>query len=411
MLIKRILISNYKTIEKAELDLDPGITILYGPNSAGKSSILDAITLITRCTYGVGKIETGIEGIAKLINKYALKNKKKASIRIESHINILGEVRKIGLEIGVHKELEEVPVFWNFTFEDDKGAEILHVYDYKEGAYTIVEKARRIIKAKHPLLEDRSLLDSHYYEDLEVEKECNNLYKTARKLDELFRTEKEVYIGEDKRKFLSNILTRIKSFVSREKILEEIHELLIESLQYGRTLLEDFIRSMNHIVSDVFIIEDIKYIGETRWKISSIIEGSEKSIELPLIQLSDGMLRLMYILLKILSIDYYASNRLGDILEGLGKKESLSPMILIEGLDCNVHVDWLINFLDWFKYRRPKVQLCIETHSGLMLSGALKYGYRAYYIKEGKAYRVDKERLSDVDLFEREVKVRRDLLS
>jgi len=53
MLIKRILIYNYRTIKKVVLDLDSGITVFFGPNSAVKSSILDAITLITCCTYGV----------------------------------------------------------------------------------------------------------------------------------------------------------------------------------------------------------------------------------------------------------------------------------------------------------------------------------------------------------------------
>jgi len=54
MLIKRILIYNYKTIKKAVLNLDSGIIVFFGPNSADKSSIPDAITLITCCIYGVG---------------------------------------------------------------------------------------------------------------------------------------------------------------------------------------------------------------------------------------------------------------------------------------------------------------------------------------------------------------------
>ena len=46
--IKKVVIKNFKCIKELELELAP-LTILVGPNSSGKSSILEALALMAQC--------------------------------------------------------------------------------------------------------------------------------------------------------------------------------------------------------------------------------------------------------------------------------------------------------------------------------------------------------------------------
>ena len=50
-MIRRIAIQGYKSLQDVKLDLDP-LTIVIGPNAAGKSNLLDAIGLLSRTVEG-----------------------------------------------------------------------------------------------------------------------------------------------------------------------------------------------------------------------------------------------------------------------------------------------------------------------------------------------------------------------
>ena len=43
MYLKNILINNYKSIQKAQIDFEPGLNIVIGKNGAGKSNLLEYI--------------------------------------------------------------------------------------------------------------------------------------------------------------------------------------------------------------------------------------------------------------------------------------------------------------------------------------------------------------------------------
>ena len=50
-MIRSIAIQGYKSLQDVKLDLDP-LTIVIGPNAAGKSNLLDAIGLLSRTVEG-----------------------------------------------------------------------------------------------------------------------------------------------------------------------------------------------------------------------------------------------------------------------------------------------------------------------------------------------------------------------
>jgi AAA15 family ATPase/GTPase len=49
MTIKKLVIKNFKCIKELSIDLAP-LTIFVGPNSSGKSSILEALALMSQCS-------------------------------------------------------------------------------------------------------------------------------------------------------------------------------------------------------------------------------------------------------------------------------------------------------------------------------------------------------------------------
>ena len=50
-MIRRIAIRGYKSLQNVDLRLDP-LTLVIGPNAAGKSNLLDAIGLLSRTVAG-----------------------------------------------------------------------------------------------------------------------------------------------------------------------------------------------------------------------------------------------------------------------------------------------------------------------------------------------------------------------
>ena len=43
MWIRRLKVSDFAGIQEADLELAPGLNVLYGPNELGKSTLVDAI--------------------------------------------------------------------------------------------------------------------------------------------------------------------------------------------------------------------------------------------------------------------------------------------------------------------------------------------------------------------------------
>ena len=49
MHLSRLLISDFKNINQAQLAFSPGINVLYGDNGEGKTNLLDAIYYLSLC--------------------------------------------------------------------------------------------------------------------------------------------------------------------------------------------------------------------------------------------------------------------------------------------------------------------------------------------------------------------------
>jgi hypothetical protein len=72
--------------------------------------------------------------------------------------------------------------------------------------------------------------------------------------------------------------------------------------------------------------------------------------------------------------------------------------VAVENFEVGLHVDYIAELIK--QIAESDAAVVLETHSGLVLRLAMRYGLHAYYIEQG-ARRI--ERLDDVELFQREL--------
>jgi hypothetical protein len=72
--------------------------------------------------------------------------------------------------------------------------------------------------------------------------------------------------------------------------------------------------------------------------------------------------------------------------------------VAVENFEVGLHVDYVVDLVK--QIAESDAAVALETHSGLVLRLAMRYGLPAYYIEQG-ARRI--ERLDDVELFQREL--------
>jgi ABC-type arginine transport system ATPase subunit len=72
--------------------------------------------------------------------------------------------------------------------------------------------------------------------------------------------------------------------------------------------------------------------------------------------------------------------------------------VAVENFEVGLHVDYIADLIK--QIAESDAAVVLETHSGLVLRLAMRYGLHAYYIEQG-ARRI--ERLDDVELFKREL--------
>ena len=72
--------------------------------------------------------------------------------------------------------------------------------------------------------------------------------------------------------------------------------------------------------------------------------------------------------------------------------------VAVENFEVGLHADYIAELIK--QIAESDAAVVLETHSGLVLRLAMRYGLHAYYIEQG-ARRI--ERLDDVELFKREL--------
>ena len=50
MHLRRLAVADFRSWERAELDLEPGVSVLVGPNGVGKTNLVEAVSSRPWCT-------------------------------------------------------------------------------------------------------------------------------------------------------------------------------------------------------------------------------------------------------------------------------------------------------------------------------------------------------------------------
>lgn len=214
-MIKRIIIENFKSIERLDIELAP-LTIFVGPNGSGKSSILEAIALMSQAL-GRNLIDEGRKGpLINIEDRDALFMKRDPtqwlSLGFEIELNE-EEIHKISK--GISKDIEQ------FGEREIEGGDLLR--QLKEG----VEQAERD--------EKRRKLKYIYKMRLSPSPSCENLYEIAgvkfkiSRINSSFSSEPENLriIGSEYAFFLDGLYLK----TIRLNFYDEVRKLLEERLK------------------------------------------------------------------------------------------------------------------------------------------------------------------------------------
>lgn len=337
MRIKELKLKNFRCYEKTEIKLNPDYTVLIGVNGAGKTTILDAISIALGGYISVFD-GMGIYGINKNDSHYKM-------YELGSSIE---REHQFPVEIYVDCEMDnKKEISWKRTLNGEKGR------TSNTGAKEITEYASKIqdeIKAGNKDL----VLPMVAY------------YGTGR----LWMQKRDRNVRDKKENFsrLKGYIDCLDSASNEKMMLKWFEKMTYLELQEGKRIPE--LDVVKKALSEGYkAIDDTIKTAEFNFKVkSSEIEVSIKRengvIEsLPLRILSDGI---KSTLSMIADIAYRMAILNPQLLDNILKKTS--GIVLIDEIDMHLHPSWQKRVISVLCKIFPKVQFIFTTHSPSVLS-------------------------------------------
>lgn len=326
MKINDIHIKNFKGIENIDLNFDEQFNVLIGENGAGKSSILDAISI------GLGTF------LMNTSASFGLKGTKSRPL-------LKDEIRKV-IVSDDNIELTDVELRGTFCInsidncitwkrEQRVGAKNLTVRD----AYELKRYGRDIVEGLHTNL-DFPLFANHttgrlwgqIYEKSKTEKRIE-YEKTGSRLD-------GYYACLDPRSIDQKFLNWFKTY--EDGILK---------FNKDRALYNAFTQAITSMVKDW---SEIHF----HWGLDDILGKSEDGKWVQLRNLSDGYK-------GIISLTADIAYRAIKLNPHLGERAVLDTegIVLIDEIDMHLHPKWQRHIVEDLKRTFPKIQFIVTTHS------------------------------------------------
>lgn len=326
MKINDINIKNFKGIENIDLIFDEQFNVLIGENGAGKSSILDAISI------GLGTF------LMNTTASFGLKGTKSRPL-------LKDEIRKVIVSDN-NIELSDVELSGTFCInsidtcipwkrEQKIGAKNLTVRD----AYELKRYGRDIVEGLHTNL-DFPLFANHttgrlwgqIYEKSKTEKKIE-YEKTGSRLD-------GYYACLDPRSIDQKFLNWFKTY--EDSILK---------FNKDRALYDAFTGAITAMVKDW---NEIHF----HWGLDDLLGKNEEGKWVQLRNLSDGYK-------GIISLTADIAYRAIKLNPHLGERAVLDTegIVLIDELDMHLHPKWQRHIVEDLKRTFPKIQFIVTTHS------------------------------------------------
>ncbi len=365
-MIERLYIKNYLIIKEANIEFTPGLNILTGETGAGKSIIIDALSLILgeRADYSIIR-EKDEKLIVEGILDFTMINKNKKIVRDNEIIKFLRS--KNIPSLNEDKEEYNTIIIRRELFK--KGISRSFINDYPISINDLKEFGKLIIdihsQNEHQLLLDKNthILQLDEYVKRE-DKNFNSLYEEYEK----YYLEYKNIIEE-----LKDLINRKNEFISRKEFLEfqlrEINninpqEREDEILEKELSKLEN-VEEITHSVSNCLELlsgERINIIGNIHFIIKEINKLTKYDI-----QFSDILkdLETIYTILKELnnSLSNYITNidfnnaRIEEIRERLGQISFLKKkyrMTINELIEKSEQLKKDLNFAENYDFEIEK---------------------------------------------------------
>lgn len=335
MKINDINIKNFKGIENIDLIFDEQFNVLIGENGAGKSSILDAISI------GLGTF------LMNTTASFGLKGTKSRPL-------LKDEIRKVIVSDN-NIELSDVELSGTFCInsidtcipwkrEQKIGAKNLTVRD----AYELKRYGRNIIEGLHTNL-DFPLFANHttgrlwgqIYEKSKTEKKIE-YEKTGSRLD-------GYYACLDPRSIDQKFLNWFKTY--EDSILK---------FNKDRALYDAFTGAITSMVKDW---NEIHF----HWGLDDLLGKNEQGKWVQLRNLSDGYK-------GIISLTADIAYRAIKLNPHLGERAVLDTegIVLIDELDMHLHPKWQRHIVEDLKRTFPRIQFIVTTHSPFIVQSLKK---------------------------------------
>jgi len=376
---------------EVELELS-GLTVLYGPNASGKSSLLCALQRLLHYVYGVPA------DCPQEVNYSA------RALRVAGLVWVPGGYVEVeyGAEVDNHRVTRRkwfrvgplvAEFFEGSTYVKcgDRRIPISYAPHIAEGPLF----SRETVGSRGLLgdvLRECGPFEVEAYEHGETGGEIGESVRIERRrhalswvrdaVAKLVEVDEGMY-EEFGWRPLQQMAGALVRYVRPPAAMDAVKQSVAGLAKYGVRALDKFKEDLGYVFGEEVV--DVA-VGDG---VELVFRGGAFKLE----QLSSGMLHVVNTLAEAYSAVYSLKE-----LQRWGI-EAPPPLIILDTPEFNIHVDWLYRLIE--SLLDLGVQVVAETHSGLLLAYALKHG-AAYYVKDGKVKRLDTESLKDVELFRSE---------
>lgn len=347
--IKKLVVSNFKSLKKTEIKLQSGLNIIIGKNGAGKSNLLQFVnTFINRTTFVGGRNIRNTNPEFSILLEY-IENSKKVQLSLDFQ-----KIKNLDLT----NLFQELSYTYNINLNKNIGRNktiVNHKFSFNEkDRMTMVKKNEEFLKevlvplsklrttyVRYNIPSEISWLNipSKIKYDI-LEKESNFENTTFSDIDLFLNLEFAIeynFFFENKDK--NNFKNPDKLKIDLQKFISVYFEELEINDNLNKYTPIKAIRINNNI--NIYSIEKSIIIENL------ILDFCVNDDWVPWSYLSDGTKRLFYLVTKLLS-------------------ESKNT-ILIEEPELGIHPSQLYKILDFIKKQSIKKQIIISTHSPIAL--------------------------------------------
>ena len=329
MLLKKISLQNYRGIQNLNVEFKPGINLIIGNNGAGKTSLLNGISVV-------------LSAATTLLNSMMLQIN---ANDIHMSYNDTGDATT---SIRYH-----TPVELNAEISYNGKNYIQGIKRVSESANSDVDNLDLGIEIKRLSAEPKQMLPLLNYQN-------------AGRGTVKFKESKQISIKQGKversagyKETFSNVINfdDIENWCFRMDMAEYQGKKEIKEYKYFKTLVINFIKQL-HVQA-----KKPRLYYSSAWGSLVYVDNSE---ETPFYNLSAGFQSVLCVAMELA----YRASILNPELNTDDVDMDVDGIVLIDEIEMHLHPAWQWKILDALKNTFPKVQFIIATHSPIVLSSA-----------------------------------------